>query len=92
MEFKNPRSIHCLLSPPQPTQAGGNQVELSQDFLLVWNCFYNSVEKEIALLQGKSFGEWLLYTVSSQATSLLERALSGQVNSLENVLTVRYLQ
>lgn len=50
----------CLLLL-QPSQAGGNQVELSQDFLVLWNYFYTSVEKEIALLQGKSFGK---FTVS----------------------------
>lgn len=37
-----------------------NLVELSQDFLITWNYFYTAVEKEVALMKGRSFGEQLI--------------------------------
>jgi len=35
-----------------------NLVELSQDFLITLNYFFTSVEKEVMLMKGRSFGEF----------------------------------
>ena len=42
---------------------GLSLVELSQDFLLTWNYCYTAVEKEMALMKGKSFGKHIYWYV-----------------------------
>ena len=51
----NINDLHVTSS--QLVDGGLNLVELSQDFLLTWNYCYTGVEKEMALMKGKSFGK-----------------------------------
>lgn len=51
----------------QPVENGLSQlVDLSHEFLIIWNCFNTSIEQEIMMMNGKSQGIILCVFISAK--------------------------
>lgn len=72
----------------EPAEKGLSLVELSQEFLLTWNYFYTSVEKEMAAIKGTSFDSFrtLHLVLDEYVNYVIELLQSGMVEQQYNAV------